>query len=529
MDWRKLVPRAVVGVLIVALAGSVTLSRVLGARAAMRSARVVVNRAAPASSQGLTLLQAWNVALKAGQAWSSQAAITDMLGVDYGTEASQAGSDGRRDAWMATLVAGDKPNLQLVERVVNGVVVRAVELPARTTAPPIQQAPVIDSDTVITRALAARPNMQPATGNVHGYTFVVRTDQDGKPVVAAMGSYRDHPVQVEFDALSGKMLGASLYSWTGTVLYSADAGQTWQPSNLSGGPVMGIAVDPNASETAYAVENGVNAVHLWKTTDGGRLWTVVSDLPSGAGPIAHGVTAVSLAATGTILAVGTTTGLWTSSNGGGSWTRNTALAEGSVQWVAPGHDGATDALLVTVTSGSNQGLFSSSDLGSWHRIAGGSYRFSVSSDGKSTVVLSDDNPGSGYTSREGRSLIPVSLPLPAMRVVGQVDSGGVELAEAPDRVALSRDGGVHWATTLDQKTAGQMLTYLAASPGFPMNGVALVSGIDGGMFRSTDAGQTWQQVRNLPAQSGDEIGNTVFFDADQVVTVRGGMGSWQPF
>lgn len=529
MDWRKWVPRGVIGVILVALVGAVTLSNVFGARVAVPSTRVIVNRPTRGGTHALMLLQAWSVALKEGQAWSSQAAVTDLLGVDSGNETAQAGLDGRRDAWMATLVAGDKPNSQLVERIVNGVVVRSIELPSRGTAPPIVQAPVIDSDTAVRAALAARPNMQPASDNLHGYSFAVRTDQDGKPVVAVMGSYRAHPVQVEFDALTGKMLGASLYTWPETVLYSDNAGQTWQASNLSGGPVMGIASVPSAPRTAYAIEVGVNAVHLWKTSDGGHSWSIVSDLPSDAGPIAHSVAVVPLSGTGTILAAGTTTGLWMSGDGGRSWTHDNTLPGGAVQWLALGHDGAVTTLLVTVATGANQGLFASSDLRSWQMIGAGSYRFSTSSDGRVTVALSDDSPGTGYVSRPNQTPVSFTVPIPVMRVAGQLGPGSVELAEAPDRVAVSRDGGAHWSTTLDQQTARQMLAYLAVSPDFPADGVALASGQNGGMFRSADAGQTWQQVKDFPAGSGDEIGNTTFLSADQVVVVRGGSGTWQPF
>lgn len=91
-----------------------------------------------------------------------------------------------------------------------------------------------------------------------------------------------------------------------------------------------------------------------------------------------------------------------------------------MQWVAPGHDGATNTLLATVATGGTQGLFVSSDLRPWHMVAGGAYRFSMGSNGQETVALSDDNPGSGYASRSGRTLTSIALPIPAMRVVGQL-------------------------------------------------------------------------------------------------------------
>ena len=66
---------------------------------------------------------------------------------------------------------------------------------------------------------------------------------------------------------------------TGVIFKTTDKGLHWEPCNAIhnfGGAIFALQVDPNDSNTVYA-GGGQN---LWKTTDGGKTWKMLSDIAS---------------------------------------------------------------------------------------------------------------------------------------------------------------------------------------------------------------------------------------------------------
>lgn len=154
-----------------------------------------------------------------------------------------------------------------------------MDQPVPANVLPMPHMPKIDSDVAIHSAIRSRSDVGRGRTGEHGYGFIVHVHMRGRKIIAVMGSYRDHPAQVDVDGGSGRVLGALIYGFPSTVAYSQNGGQRWQKSNLHGGFVAGITAVPGSLGAAYAVETGTRAIRLWKTGDGGCSWTPASVLP----------------------------------------------------------------------------------------------------------------------------------------------------------------------------------------------------------------------------------------------------------
>jgi photosystem II stability/assembly factor-like uncharacterized protein len=491
---------------------------------------VFLARPMPASGSSLTLRRAWQSALQQGRLWSANAAIVSLSSRDQqaagvSTEAANAGAKGARAVWEAVLVAPDKPSLQLLVRVANGVTVQSVADPRTLDLPPIARAPVLDSSDVATAAQAAQPALAPGSGKSRGYSFTLSTAQDGQVVLAVIGSIRGMPARADFDAVTGKKIDTSVFAFVkslGGVMYSTDAGQSWQASNLTGGQIQQIAAVPGQSDAAYAVQLTQQGPQIAKTIDGGRSWSQVGSLPANTGAWATDLTVVPQASGHSAVAVGAPSGLWLSTDGGTSWAHDASLPMGTVQWLAA----AGKTLLASLASINSPapGVYAATDLGHWQRLLPATYRLSTLTDGQTAIALNDSGNTAAYIIK-GTATAPLTLSIPALRVAGTTVPGQSLLADSAREIALSLDGGRTWATTL--RTNSTSVAVGSASSGAS---IALVGGYRTGIFRSSNHGRAWQQVVRAASSilpGSDEITSLTFVTPNHVVAVQGGIQQWQ--
>ncbi len=472
---------------------------VVAAGGASQQARthVMLSRPTPATAQPLTLRQAWQLALRQGKNWSADAGIvslssTDQVAAGVSAERADAGSKGTHALWNAILAAPSKPSMQLLIRLENGSVVQQVSQPRTLELPPITTVPALDSTEAVAIARSGQPPLGPAGGKSHGYGYTLQTAPDGRATLAVIGSIQWMPAKVEFDAVTGKRLGASVYTFShGGAIFSADAGQTWQASNLTGRQIQQVVAAPGQSGSAYAVATA-------------------------------GLAAIPQA-DGTVLAVAMSSGLWLSRDDGVTWTRSTSLSTGSAPWLA-----ATGSMLlasVASTSAGIAGVYASSDFRHWQRLLPETYRLSTIANGQAAVALSNSGGTTAHVIR-GMSLRQLTLPIPALRAAGTDVAGQPFLIGDGQDVALSNDGGSSWKTTLRTNSAS-----IAVAPPGKGSGVVLVSGFRTGLFRSADAGRTWRQV--VPDVSAilpgsNEVGSLTFLGPHAVVAAQGAFQTWQP-
>jgi hypothetical protein len=111
----------------------------------------------------------------------------------------------------------------------------------------------------------------------------------------------------------------------GAVQVTTNLGNDGFPAASAGLPnrfVTSIAVDPTNAQTAYITVSGFDAGHVWKTTNGGGLWTDASGLL----PNAPANAIVVDPANPQLLYLATDVGVFKSPDGGVTWTTlNTGL------------------------------------------------------------------------------------------------------------------------------------------------------------------------------------------------------------
>jgi photosystem II stability/assembly factor-like uncharacterized protein len=358
----------------------------------------------------------------------------------------------------------------------------------------------------------------------------------------------------------------------GGVWRTSDGGQTWAPVfdrqlSLGIGEPGALAIDPNHTDTLYAGTSGrINQqpqAGLFKSTDGGASWVQLgSGFPAGntgnAGQFVGQWINVILVdpADSNTLYLGTTSGLFRSTDGGQNWTPGTNGGGDARSLVLDTSSPAGKRILYAGISGS--GVIQSTDGGqSWTRILDattGSVAAALGTGGLGKVVVAIAPPASPPNSK-GVQVLYVSLQ----------GTGG---APDPVGVFLSTDQGNTWtkrATTgMPTNTQGGYSFHMAVDPASPGDGAndiiylgavglakstdsggtfttlsvphadchawsfspqpspapsAVYSGNDGGLYESTDGGTTWTPLNAGGLQTGLFYNIDLKPDATASVTV----------
>ncbi|MDY6877750.1 MAG: hypothetical protein SWK90_16330, partial [Chloroflexota bacterium] len=330
---------------------------------------------------------------------------------------------------------------------------------------------------------------------------------------------------VSLDATTGAVLAArSLAFGSGGILYSSDTGQTWHASDLTGRMVNAIAADPMMEDQAYATTTQDGQIAIYQTRDGGKTWTLNSTLPDAAGDWPYSSCAVADPSQTTLLFVGTASGLWGSAEGR-EWSLVSGLPEGPKQWLAAAQSEAGYRLFVSITAGEHRGLYVSTDLSSWVRLADGTYRLSESFD-RQTVLATDEQ-------RAGQALLlsidgeaDTKVPEPVLHAAGDFKGSAPTILHSPS------SGVGRWFRQVEKWTLTTPVASLAAARDFPTSQVTIAGGFRTGIYRTTDAGQTWHQVLANPSRilrgSGEIVG-IAFLSPTTVIAINGGELTWRDF
>lgn len=268
-------------------------------------------------------------------------------------------------------------------------------------------------------------------------------------------------------------------------LYSSDDGETWIASNdgLRGASWNALALDPRNSSRIYTVGRTGFAV----STDGGATWT--EDLTS---PASGGAIAVSPSEPSLILASGWSSAIVRSQDAGATW--ETAFAPGRTSAIVFDHANplivyAADFFPLKSTDGGE----------SWRVINNGTDTI-----GLSTVAIDSGDPAILYASYNG---------YPSGGLFRSLDGGESWIHDRGPEGALSFSAvvpdpgrpGVVWLGTAVGLFRGGSSDTTWAHTGFTgsvsavvadgsADGALYVGSGFGGVFRSLDAGVTWEPM-----------------------------------
>jgi hypothetical protein len=356
---------------------------------------------------------------------------------------------------------------------------------------------------------------------------------------------------------------AALLSTAG-VYKSTDGAAHWSAANsgLTASAYYSLAIDPSNNSVLYA---GPGPGRIFKTTDAGASWT---ELTNGLGNSFYRSMSISAS---TIIAV-TDAGFYKSTNAGSSWIGPSQPGAGTAVAIDPNNASnillASNFNVVRSTNGGSTFTPSASGLTA-------AYTQSISLDPRNeSVVYQSGSAGIFKSIDHGESWTSLLATLTQSIVVDPFDSQTV-YAITSGNLRRSVNGGVAWADfstglpstavgiLADPLTPGTLYTVSNGAPhkkvgtaawtiknsGLPTgtfaafiaidpnNASVLYTGGSFGVYKSTNAGDSWTSVSNgLPASGAAGI-SIDRFDSNHLLSWMNSSGfestnggaSWAPF
>jgi photosystem II stability/assembly factor-like uncharacterized protein len=304
-----------------------------------------------------------------------------------------------------------------------------------------------------------------------------------------------------------------LYVTTNDYIYkSRDGGKTW--ANISKGMshsrVIAMAVDPSYPATVYA---GTKGDAVYKSYDGGQRWASMRSGLDDATISSVVNQFVFDPYDSNHIFVATTMGIFETKTGGGSWVKKMEGMKEVLMVVALGMDPTRPAVLYAGTSG---GVYKSvNEGGHWEKVNNGlvppemiksSRALSVTSihvdpfepDTVYAATLSGlfkSTDGAASWDRIGQSLQDQMI----IAMIPDRSKKGVIYITGRDGVHRSGDGGANWKT-LNKGFASTNIRSIAQSA---TNPDLFYAGTNGsGLYRSRDAGETWESMPAVTHNAG---------------------------
>jgi len=285
------------------------------------------------------------------------------------------------------------------------------------------------------------------------------------------------------------------------VFLSADAGATWKRISREGDPEMqditALAFDPADTHTLYA-----GTPHLpWKTTDGGATWHSISTgLIDDSDIFSIRVDPQRPQ----LIFASACSGIYRSDSAGESWVKIHGIPGTHRRTHIISEDPRNSD---TIFAGTTLGLFKSPDGGkTWRHLSFEQVNWMVFDPGDPrTLYLATEYAGILKSTDSGETLRPVNLGFANHRL-SQITSDGKRLYASSTYeglyggVFVSDDGGLAWSLRANEEALlGRNLHSLTASPG----GTVVFGASEDAILKSVDAGKTWSALpvpRLLPGK-----------------------------
>ena len=259
--------------------------------------------------------------------------------------------------------------------------------------------------------------------------------------------------------------------------------------------VAGIAGDP---KTYYM---GTPGGGVWKTNNGGVTWFPIFD---DAHVASIGDLVVAPSDPNTVyVATGEQTpgnGVWKSTDAGATWTNIGIRESTTIPSILVDPKNASTVYVAAVgdlTPSDSRGIFKTTDGGkSWRKV------YFKDDHHSPTELCFDPN--------DPRTIYAVIRRLPVPRDPKNPDQ---KPPEGPDSVIIkSTDAGEHWLPTGETGLPAEHRGRIGLAVATGLSGKRVFALMHQGLFRSDDAGTTWQQITQDPRVIGDEYFGRTFAD-----------------
>jgi photosystem II stability/assembly factor-like uncharacterized protein len=304
-----------------------------------------------------------------------------------------------------------------------------------------------------------------------------------------------------------------LYVTTNDYIYkSRDGGQTW--ANISKGMshsrVIAMAVDPSYPATVYA---GTKGDAVYKSYDGGQRWASMRSGLDDATISSVVNQFVFDPYDSNHIFVATTMGIFETKSGGGTWTKIMEGMKEVLMVVTLAMDPTRPAILYAGTSG---GVYKTVNEGAhWEKVNNGLVPPELIKSSRALNVTSIHvdpfEPDTVYaatlaglfrTSDGAKSWVRIGETLSDQMLIAMIldrSKKGVVYITGRDGVHRSADGGMTWKT-LNKGLASTNVRSIAQSATDPH---VFYAGTNGsGLYRSRNAGETWEPMPSLTHNAG---------------------------
>lgn len=481
----------------------------------------------PGASNPISLHQAWEIAIGQAKQYAPNARLVKLASAGHSGDTASSGLDGKRLSWLAIAVSSDDEWWLMIT---NGAITNVTQKSRTVNLLPLEK-PVLDSPEALNLALKSKPEFKPETELGWGYHFAltyIRDEEGASPnplVITAIGAEHRRTSIVSINALDGRLEQAKNQVFDGGgILFSKDAGKTWNLSNLADVFVTKIARDLWVDQKGYAAATRAGRIVVYATENGGESWQLWGALPAAAEDWPFCIEVVGSDPSSRQIWIGTRSGLWASSDGQ-AWFAVENVPEGPKQWMGQARSGNDFRLLVTITSGPQQGLYAGDGLSAWEKLSGRAYHLSESFDKKSVLATDENLQDENSVLRiDVTQIAPVRIPGQVMFAAGDFDAAFVakDLVKGIGQIQGQNSA---WDAALNPSS-------LDASPKFQADHTLVMAGFRSGVFRTTDGGKSWEKVidnLNSLIPSKNEVFDVKFLSASCVVVVSGGEIRWEDF
>ena len=281
------------------------------------------------------------------------------------------------------------------------------------------------------------------------------------------------------------------------VFLTSNGGATWQRISRENDNEMqditALAFDPTDSKIIYA-----GTPHLpWKTVDAGSTWRSIAQ------GLIDDSDIFSIRVNPTkpeLLFASACSGIYRSENGGASWVKLQGIPGTHRRTHVISEDPVAPD---TIYAGTTLGLFKSADTGkTWRHLTSEQVNWMVFDPAEPrTLYLASEYAGIQKSLDSGEAFHPVNAGF-ANHSLTQITGAGPRVYASSayegrfGGVFTSDDGGLHWTLRSNEEAlAGRSLNSLAVSPGHVEQ---VFAASEEGVVKSADGGKTWTRLLAQP-------------------------------